>query len=364
MKEKDPWHYARNELAKQILSMFESGLSSSFVFFAPRRMGKTEFLRKDIQPLAESKNWNVLYFSFLDATENPAYQFKKVLEQFIAGNGMMSKIKNTVKRVRKVSAGVGKLNTQITFEDEKESQKDIKELLRKLSKKQKALLLMDEVQILAENKKNEMFVAGFRTALDMYKDNLKVIFTGSSQAGLRKMFSEAKAPFFHFGQNLAFPELDKGFTDHLCKIFKAATSRNLDDKKLWKAFEEMYKIPLLARSLVERMALNPGLALEKAKAELITEIFGGREFEEKWKSLSPLEKILLKKISQKEEHFFSVETRKEMGAQLNTPTLLVTVVQAAIKKLIRSRLIGKTEGRSGYFIDDPNFKNWLISVIN
>lgn len=44
----DPWHFPRTELAKQILGMFETGLASSLTFFAPRRMGKTEFLRKDL----------------------------------------------------------------------------------------------------------------------------------------------------------------------------------------------------------------------------------------------------------------------------------------------------------------------------
>ena len=61
----DPWHFPRTELTKQILGMFETGLASSLTFFAPRRMGKTEFLRKDITPLAEQLGWRVFYFSFL-----------------------------------------------------------------------------------------------------------------------------------------------------------------------------------------------------------------------------------------------------------------------------------------------------------
>lgn len=62
----DPWHFSRTELAKQVLGMFDNGLASSLTFFAPRRMGKTEFLRKDITPLAQQQGWRVFYFSFLD----------------------------------------------------------------------------------------------------------------------------------------------------------------------------------------------------------------------------------------------------------------------------------------------------------
>lgn len=59
----DPWHFPRTELAKQILGMFETGLASSLTF-CPTPDGKTEFLRKDITPLAEQLGWRVFYFSF------------------------------------------------------------------------------------------------------------------------------------------------------------------------------------------------------------------------------------------------------------------------------------------------------------
>ncbi len=359
MQKKDPWHYPRAELAAQILSVFESGLSSSFIFFAPRRMGKTEFLRKDIQPLAEAKGWNVFYFSFLDAADDPTAKFKQALEQFINTQGVMTKVKNAVKAVTKVSAGVSKVNAGIEFNNQSKIESGIKELLDRLAKRQKALLLMDEVQALANNKKNDTFIAGFRTALDMYKDNLKVIFTGSSQAGLRKMFSEAKAPFFHFGQNLVFPELDKGFTDHLCQVFKMVTQRKLNQQELWKAFTELHKVPLLARGLVERMALNPGLGITQAKQELVTEIFGNREFEDKWQNFSVLEQVILKELAGGSQHIFSKKMRERLAIKLALQELSVPMIQGTIKKLIRKGMIGKAEGRVGYSIDDPNFKNWL-----
>ena len=46
---KDPWHYPRTALADQYLKTLGIGLSKSLVLFAQRRMGKTEFLRKDLR---------------------------------------------------------------------------------------------------------------------------------------------------------------------------------------------------------------------------------------------------------------------------------------------------------------------------
>lgn len=39
-------------------------------------MGKTEFLRKDITPLAEAAGWRVFYFSFLAADHKSQTQLR------------------------------------------------------------------------------------------------------------------------------------------------------------------------------------------------------------------------------------------------------------------------------------------------
>lgn len=54
MKSKsDPWHFARPGLAKKYLQTFEIGLISAQALFAPRRMGKSEFLEQDLIPAAQ-----------------------------------------------------------------------------------------------------------------------------------------------------------------------------------------------------------------------------------------------------------------------------------------------------------------------
>ncbi len=93
---KDLWHFSRAELAQQVLGMFEAGLSSALVFFAPRRMGKTEFLRKDILPLAEKKGWKTFYFSFLDIGERVQEEFTGALGNFAESIGAISN-KNSIR---------------------------------------------------------------------------------------------------------------------------------------------------------------------------------------------------------------------------------------------------------------------------
>lgn len=114
---KDIWHFPRAVLAQQVLSLFETGLSSALVIFAPRRMGKTEFLRKDIQPLAENKGWSVLYFSFLDTGENVQEEYVHALANFAETIGAIPKTNRLLSRVRKIGAeamGVGKASVELT----------------------------------------------------------------------------------------------------------------------------------------------------------------------------------------------------------------------------------------------------------
>jgi len=360
--DKDIWHFPRADLAKRILGMFDMGLSNALIFFAPRRMGKTEFLRKDITPLAEKNKWLVFYFSFLDAEENAGREFIAALTQLYEESAG-----GTLPKVTKISGKAGGLEGSLEFGNKsKKKPLDIKTLFARLSKKHKVLLLMDEVQVLANTplntKANAHFIAGLRTALDINKDRVKVIFTGSSQEGLRRMFSQSKAPFFHFGQNLPFPSFDRQFTDHLAQVFKLASKRTLDKNALWEMFMgDLQYTPQLVRSLVERLVLNPTLSLEEAKNGLLTEIVSASAFVETWEKCPVLERLLLSYIARDGKLLFSEKIRKEIAEKIGVEEISLPTMQSTLRVLQRKTLIGQSPGRGeGYFIDDPNFKNWII----
>lgn len=355
------WHYPRTDLAKQIIGIFDTGLANSLVFFAPRRMGKTEFLCKDIQPLAQKLGWQTFYFSFLDAGAQIKEEFRGDICRFAEEVGAIP-AKKLSRRINKVGREVLGIRADIELRDPQQSDLKIKEIIKQLAKKGKTLLLMDEVQVLANDRTNEQFIAALRTALDINKDAVKVIFTGSSQEGLRQMFSQAKAPFFHFGQNLPFPELGQDFTDHLVKAFEKATRRTLNGEQLWQVFIEMGKVPQLIRSLVERLALNPDLSMDAAKKQLLTQVYDDREFVNIWRGCSTLEQLVLLEVSKDGTSLFAAETRAQLAKTLGIDALAATTVQTTVKTLQRKMLIGRLEERGCYYIADPNFKNWLTEL--
>lgn len=359
----DIWHYPRHELAKQVLGMFASGLSSALVFFAPRRMGKTEFLLKDMQPLAKKQDWYVLYFSFLDVGSNAKEVFTLALVEFAVEMGTIKREKFH-KRVKKIEGGIIGIRAGLEFRDSRQAQITIKEVLAELAKHHdKILLLLDEVQVLSRDEKNRGFVAALRTALDVHKDFIKVIFTGSSREGLRRMFSKSDAPFFHFGQNLPFPELQQDFIDHLAKVFNKATRREINAKKLWKIFHEVDRVPQLIRSLVERLVLHPDLTMQQAKKQLLQDLVEDREYAMVWENSSVLERLLLKAIVIGEKEFFSQAKRAHLAEQLGIKELPVSTLQSTIRSLQRKNVVGSLPERGSYYIDDPNFKSWIERIV-
>lgn len=353
----DPWHYPRIALAEQVMGMFDTGLSSALVFFAPRRMGKTEFLLKDIMPLAESKGWQVLYFSFLDVGENAGAEFTTALATLISTPKKLTKpLLRNIKKISGEAAGI-KIETELNHSPP--SSLSMKKCMDTLATQGKVLLLMDEIQALTQHRSNLAFISSLRTLLDINKDNIKTIFTGSSREGLRRMFSQSSAPFFHFGQNLPFPTLDRNFVTHLTSIFKRATQRTLDVDLLWSVFIDMQYSPQMARALVERMVLNPDLSIGQAKQQLMDDISNDRAFIDIWATCSVLEQLLIQEIIHDTHHLFSNALRKQLAQSLGIHELSVPTIQSTLRTLQRKGLIGKHPERGTYFIDDPNFENWI-----
>jgi len=354
---KTSWHFPRLSLAKQIIGMFDSGLSTALVFFAPRRMGKTEFLIEDMQPMIKKQNWHVFYHSFLDASKNAESEFTKSLWQQFQSNPLLK----IARKIKKISGGALGVEGSIELQSQTPNNTDFREILIKISKERKLVLLLDEAQALAKNNEiNLPFVTSLRTVLDTNKENIKVIFTGSSREGLKKMFSAKDAPFFHFGQNLLFPQFGAEFTEHLAKQYFTITKTTLNQQVLWNAFEELGKMPQLIRALVERIILNPELGINQAKNELLEELIHDRSFADNWENLSSLEQLILWEIASKNKKLYSIETRNKLSIKLGIEDIRVSSMQSSLRKLNKSCVIGHTPEQGEYYIDDPNFLDWIL----
>lgn len=357
MNYQDPLYFHRKELAKQLLTNLQSGITHAITLFAPRRMGKTQFLINDIKPLAEKMKFNTFYFSFMDnQTGDITETFIQRLNEFLI---------NTTKKIDQLTHNINKIEIfGVSLEKEKKSKQNeiqISELIKKIAtnSQNKVLFLFDEVQELAKDPKSDGLIKSLRTGLDINQQQVKVIFTGSSMNGLRVMFNNNKAPFFQFAYSLDFPKLDQRFTDFLADIYYNRTGNNLNKTQLFSIFEEKVKyIPLYMRSIIQDMIIDPNLKLELAVQRRLSTINEHSDYTQKWQQLSELEKLIIQLIHQGITRLYTKQIKQQIANKLGIEQISTSQIQGKLRKLERAEWITKGINNS-LQLNDSHLKAWL-----
>lgn len=365
---RDIWHFSRRDLAERTLQALTRGPAKALLLFGPRRTGKTEFLRKDLAPLAGKRGHLVVYASFWQSALSPAAVLVDAFERALAGDslaGLLATAAGGAKGSLKLSAptpsGVGAI--EIGLEKSRGAPATdpllaLDKLIERIARPDKpALLLLDEVQELAKEKSNEPLVAALRTSLDKQSNGVRVVFTGSSQDGLRRMFSARSAPFFHFATEIDLPRLDEAFADHMIDAFRKATARMLDRAAMVAAFDDLDANPYLFRLLIDEMLAHPDLKPKPALARLRTRLHAALGFDDQWARLNALQRAVAAALAEGAQKPFSEETVHDLARRTGDKTLTTGRVQTAIKKLAKDGLAASLAGR--WKIEDPEFAKFV-----
>ena len=370
----DPWHFPRPLLAKQYLDFFATGVSNAMILFQQRRFGKTEFCLHDLAPAAEANGYLVVYASFWQARLAPTALMLHALEKSLER-------KSFAERVREfLTAPVTKLKLSGELLGNKaEAEIDLAtvpprasaELLLYLSEliqraarraKGKLLLILDEVQELAESKTNDALVAALRTILDTQRRTVKVVFTGSSQDGLMQMFSSAKAPFFHFGTRMDLPPLDVAFVKHIATVLQGISRARVPVAGLGAAFESLHANPYFFRKLVEIMLTQPKLKLPDALAMLRERIAEEQGYPRLWESLQPIDRAVVMWLSRGPGPLFNKAAREYIGERIQEPELTIPTIQGSLRRLSKQHVVRLLGDRGKYGLEDVELGTWCQLV--
>ncbi len=355
---KDPLYYPRQELAATLLSSLNSGITNAFTLFAPRRMGKTQFLTNDITPKATDSGFNVFYFSFMDTNtqNNTAQHFHQSLYAFAKQIDGSNSVKTFFSNIKKIDV------LGISAEREPAANQtvaSISEIISYIANDNRpTLLLLDEAQELARIPKAENIIKSLRTGLDINQAQVKSIFTGSSTNGLRAMFNDIKAPFFQFAHALDFPTLSKNFTDFLAKIYTERTGKTLDTNELYNIFERLHKTPMYMRALIQDMIINPELDLNTAAQNRLAQMHDNANYIQQWQELSTLARFILQRIAKEQTSPYSIEFRRTAAAQLGVEEIKISTIQSTIRKLKRKELITQSSNNT-LTINSPLLQTWI-----
>lgn len=253
------WHFPRPALAAHILGdLYDRGVGRQ-AFFGRRRIGKTEFLNRDLLPAALDKGVHAVYCSMWEIAPQPHLALIHALQR-----GTTEK-PGVLKRVA-LSGGLGGLSLSlqpgadprpqtITAADLIHVSDAFNDWLEHLNG-QSALLILDEIQHLATDIAFAAFAAQLRTLLDQNAAQLRVIFTGSSQSDLRRLFQDPRAAFYNFTQVSDFPVLGDDFVQHLCAIYQRITRQQLHAAHVRLILDETAGNALITAGLVQQLTLT------------------------------------------------------------------------------------------------------------
>ena len=351
------------------MQSFIDGGSTALTLFAPRRTGKTQFLVHDLAPAAERRKCTVVYASFWQTADTPVATLTHAVDGAMKTTGFWRRTESALSgmktKIRIAPMGIGG-EIDLSQAEDDEIGKDplllLDDMIGQLPATYKTplLLMLDEVQGLAAPE-HLAFVAALRTSLDKRRDTARAIFTGSSLDGLRAMFSNRQAPFFHFGSNIELPQLGEDFVRHVLAAHKNATQRNMSFEPAMDFFTQVDHSPFVMRRVLEYMALNPNTDSTTAATRVREELAERQGFPTLWSQLNPLTQAVLVEIVQGEAALTSKAARDRMAVATDEAEISPGRISGALRTLSRKNMIHKIE--ETWTLQDSDFGRFISQIL-
>ena len=359
------WHFPRAELAEKVMDRFKIGATTALTLFAPRRMGKTEFVNKDLLPLAEEQGYITAYVNFWDRKHSPADSLIVGLTKATSSLKLTAKFKNMLSKVRSgsVTTPVGGATLTLEASGEADKLEVIQQLFDLLLKDDRQLLLaLDEVQHLATDKKFEPIVYALRGIIDPNRDKIRVLYTGSSRDGLRQLFARRNAALFSSSQQIDLPTFGRSYLEFTADVFRQATGRTLDINECAKAFREVKKVPYDFRGVIDKLITHGGSDIIGVAELYLADNSQEDTYKLSWDKLKPIDKLVLQYvIMHGGVGIYTTEARSHIAEQLGLDALDTAPVQNAVNRLRRDGHIASI-AQGQYEMEDPYFVDWITTV--
>lgn len=366
--------FRRPELAVELCNRLEGvGLvdaRSGLFLAAPRRVGKSTFLREDLLPEVVRRGWLPIYVDLWEKKDrDPALLLADAIKaQLQQHEGSITKVARAAKLSKVSVFGTLTLDLSQPGLPSDISLADVIAELRKLAKKP-LVLIVDEAQhaLSSEAGTNAMF--GLKAARDRLNTSasspqLMLVFTGSNRDKLAHLVLNRMQPFF--GSSVTtFPFLDRRFTDAFTAWANTALAEGnqLEAESVYSAFQLVGYRPEMLRELVGQVALSGEAGklsqlLEQGARDINNRLWD--EFESEFNSLSPNQKAVLQVLISKGSPWspFSEESMSAYRALTGQSTISTATVQSALDGLRERNLVWR-ESRGAYALEDQGLAEWF-----
>lgn len=363
-----------SRFAKQILVIGLGSAASSGVFLAaPRRTGKSTFVREDLRPALESAGALVVYADlWANPTADPGNVIVNAIRATLASND------GVVLRLAK-SAGMDKVKVgSVSFDlDRVGLGKDVSltEALVALSDETKKIivLVIDEAQHAITTEAGVSALFALKAARDELNSSqhhgLRVVCTGSNRDKLA-MLRNSKDQAFFGAPLVNFPMLGKDYIEWFCK--EVDLPFQLDPKQVWPLFVEAGYRPEVIGAAADRFRFDFEIDVETGGDKFAEEV---RRLTDEMNqvqfgvihSLTPIQSSVLRVMATARGNYAPFEAatlekyRKAMtqaGLSIEDAKADVPGVQQALIALQEKKLVWKA-ARGVYAIEEQSIFDLL-----
>jgi hypothetical protein len=361
----DLWRFLRPSLAQGLFAQVVSGTSGRLALFGPRRTGKTSLICREILPLAKNAGLFPVYCDCWQDRKDPLgsilYAFKSALEALEVPTSKTGRVLKT--EVKKLAAA----GFSIEFGAEPRGDPPASPYFQLdwllgaiIARARKPVfLIIDEVQGIAEHKEAERIAGALRAAITRHEHAVRVLFTGSSETQLTKLFAATRASLYQFASRVAYSPLDAEFVAHVAHRFHAATRRQLNQGHALEIFRLLGNQPEAFLSVVQTPLALSDCSLQTGLEALLSP-HNNTPWTQYWRESTALQQALLIAASDG----FQVTTEEgltRIGALMGTTAKTASSVSRAASALTTRGLIERSSlsSKSIYALTDPVFELWL-----
>lgn len=362
------WHYPRKDLTEKVLIAYEQGLSDTLTLFAPRRMGKTEFVLLDLIPAAAKRGYTPVYVSFWENKDDPTSSLLAAINVALEESSWWQRATKKISSARlSVHAdATGELGGSLDLAKRAGNPNNtdtlvaLKEALSTLvAKHDRVLLCLDEAQHLATRPEFENLVFFLRTFLDQNRKQIRVMYTGSSRDGLRKLFHKRKAALFQSSSQIDLPQLGSGFVEHMRQCYQQATRQDFSLQDGLIAFSTLNYVPREFRSVLEKMILSGSSDITVAAAIARDEHVEDSNYPAIWNTLKSIDQAILTWIAHYGTGLYQEACKDYIASHLGIASDQIEThhIQNAVNRLRGEHLSLVSHGN--YEFEDARFQEWI-----
>lgn len=370
----DVFHFRRDQLAQgyadALIGSSPFPQRAGLILAAPRRTGKSTFLRRDLVPALAGRRARVAYVDlWADRTRDPAFLIADAVARAMAG--LEGRAARALSRFGLSRVSVAGVSVDLARDGEREA--TLSDALGALARAADApvVLIVDEAQAALASEAGVAAMFAIKAARDAIQADTAerrgfgLVLTGSNRDKLGELVQGREQPFF--GASVTdFPLLGRDYVEAYVAWLneRLAAHNQIDPAAAATAFDLLGRRPELLQEVLRETALGAegAAGLEAAIAERAGSLRDRlwRQYEIDCEGLSVLQRAVLERVAAEGSRLapFAAATRADLAAAAGARSVSPSSVQAALDAL-RDRGLVWRSARGDYALEDQGLADWL-----